>query len=265
MTTTTSKGPDQARRSGPGRILGLIGLSRDMSLMESAILLRIVWAYADGKPAVMDDLVTLESPVSVVEPILQSLRARDVISIQGDGTIVPKRFAEWCASEQRRLEALAEYNAHRVSRKVSAIDNLSVEIVQQFNEFWKRYPRVPGRAWSKVAALQAFSRAIRVARLEEILAGLEIAKRSRQWQEEGGRFIPMPSTFLNQRRWEDFISEREHVLADVRMDAPKYQGKTIKIGSRVYSAANPPQRSDFDTEQEYIKARSQWAVWLAQL
>lgn len=27
--------------------------------------------------------------------------------------------------------------------------------------------------------------------------------RSRQWTEKGGRFIPMPATYLNQRRWED--------------------------------------------------------------
>lgn len=29
--------------------------------------------------------------------------------------------------------------------------------------------------------------------------------RTEQWQRDGGRYIPNPATFLNQRRWEDEI------------------------------------------------------------
>jgi len=35
------------------------------------------------------------------------------------------------------------------------------------------------------------------------MAGLDRLKQSRQWREQDGKFIPMPSTFLNERRWED--------------------------------------------------------------
>lgn len=39
--------------------------------------------------------------------------------------------------------------------------------------------------------------------LEVMLAAIEAQARSRQWQDEGGRFIPNPATWLNQGRWQD--------------------------------------------------------------
>ena len=33
--------------------------------------------------------------------------------------------------------------------------------------------------------------------------GLRRQKDSVQWQRDGGKYIPHPSTWLNQRRWED--------------------------------------------------------------
>jgi hypothetical protein len=75
-----------------------------------------------------------------------------------------------------------------------------------FEQFWASYP--VGRKVGKPAALRAWKRIFifsndegcRVGALL-INAGLQKWKRSKEW--ENRYFIPYPSTFLNQRRWED--------------------------------------------------------------
>lgn len=69
-----------------------------------------------------------------------------------------------------------------------------------FDRFWARYPRKQDkakarRAWAKLAPDRALA--------DRIMAALEIQRRSESWTREGGRYIPMPSTWLNGRRWED--------------------------------------------------------------
>lgn len=71
---------------------------------------------------------------------------------------------------------------------------------ERFLEFWEKYPR-------KVAKKSAFL-AFRRLRLKDdafkhVMGGLERAKQTKQWQAEGGRYIPHPTTWLNQERWND--------------------------------------------------------------
>lgn len=72
--------------------------------------------------------------------------------------------------------------------------------VDRFGEFWSAYPR-------KVAKPEALKAWIRIKPDDEtfdaIMAGLAAAKTSRDWAKDDGQFIPHPSTWLNQRRWED--------------------------------------------------------------
>lgn len=71
---------------------------------------------------------------------------------------------------------------------------------ESFETFWRAYPRKvskqeASRAWFKLAPDAALC--------SRIMAALERHRQSRQWIEDGGRFIPHASTWLNQRRWED--------------------------------------------------------------
>ena len=75
-----------------------------------------------------------------------------------------------------------------------------------FLTFWKAYPNKVG----KDAAWKAWQN--RTGSLPEILLILEAIqnqKQSRRWQEEEGRYIPNPATWLNQGRWADEIAESE--------------------------------------------------------
>lgn len=71
---------------------------------------------------------------------------------------------------------------------------------ETFEEFWAAYPRKDGKKvarqkWNRLKPDEETRK--------KILADIERRKRSPEWLKENGRFIPMPSTYLNQQRWED--------------------------------------------------------------
>jgi len=96
---------------------------------------------------------------------------------------------------------------HRVarSRPPAAADAAD----PQFDRFWAAYPKRTGkrdaqRAWEKHKPSEAMT--------DLIVAALTRQKSWPQWTREEGRYIPNPSTWLNQGRWDD-----EPVEADERM------------------------------------------------
>lgn len=72
-------------------------------------------------------------------------------------------------------------------------------VEQRFAEFWNAYPKKA----DKDRARKAFSR-IRWSQVEfsTVMAALEQHKRSAQWTKDNGEFIPNPTTWLNNSRWE---------------------------------------------------------------
>ena len=72
--------------------------------------------------------------------------------------------------------------------------------LERFNQFWYEYPKKK----AKVAAMKAWAKLKPDDVLfDAIMLGLRRARASIEWKREGGRFIPHPTTFLNQGRWED--------------------------------------------------------------
>ena len=73
-------------------------------------------------------------------------------------------------------------------------------IEARFAEFWKAYPKKIG----KQSALKAWKRIRPTAELHaKIIDAVAVAKGTDQWARENGRFIPHPTTWLNQGRWDD--------------------------------------------------------------
>lgn len=72
--------------------------------------------------------------------------------------------------------------------------------VAGFDAVWAIYPRKEGKA----DAEKAFRKlAPDAALLADILAAIERQKASPQWREDGGKFVPHCSTWLNGKRWQD--------------------------------------------------------------
>lgn len=99
-------------------------------------------------------------------------------------------------SEPSNTDISADVSANNISRK-SADGDFSAG----FMEFWKLYPRkvakpTAHRAWLKTGADD--SKALK----DSIIA--DIRRRvNGEWNDKDVQYIPHPSTYLNQRRWED--------------------------------------------------------------
>ena len=74
---------------------------------------------------------------------------------------------------------------------------------ERFEQFWEVYPRKVGKG----AARKAFAK---IKPSEELLKRMVVAvvaqSKSTAWMDEGGRYIPSPSRWLNEERWEDEIN-----------------------------------------------------------
>lgn len=70
----------------------------------------------------------------------------------------------------------------------------------QFNEFYSLYPKKV----KKQEVKKWFQKNKPTNELfSSIMHSLEQFRASKDWQKDGGQFIPYPSTWLNQKRWED--------------------------------------------------------------
>ena len=76
-----------------------------------------------------------------------------------------------------------------------------------FDAFWQAYPK----RIAKAKAEEAFSKLNPDEELMKVmLAALKAWSKTEQWQKDGGQFIPNPTTWLNQRRWEDELPQENY-------------------------------------------------------
>lgn len=86
---------------------------------------------------------------------------------------------------------------------------------EDFEKFWETYPKKVG----KKDALKAWKQ-IKNPDIDEILEGLKNWQKSKQWNDDGGRYIPYPATFLRAERWKE--SDK---TTNYRMSAAYYEGQ----------------------------------------
>ena len=73
-----------------------------------------------------------------------------------------------------------------------------------FDRFWMAYPKKQG----KVAAQRAWAALKPGDQLAELITENVRRRRGTQdWQKENGRYVPLPTTYLSGRRWEDELPE----------------------------------------------------------
>jgi hypothetical protein len=70
-----------------------------------------------------------------------------------------------------------------------------------FEEFWQAYPRKV----NKREAQDKWNKKENLPDLKIILTAIEQQKQTEQWHEAGGKYIPHPTTWLNQERWTDEV------------------------------------------------------------
>ena len=75
---------------------------------------------------------------------------------------------------------------------------------------------------------------------EKIMTSIAASKESDQWQREAGRYIPNPSTWINQGRWDDELPEpapAKNYAKGFRTDeeAPPGKSGTLGVLARMYA------------------------------
>lgn len=101
-------------------------------------------------------------------------------------------------------EAHGEVNVNSLDKKESKNKNKKKSVAEAqpkgFDLFWLHYPKKVGKA----NAMKAFAKLSPDENLlNDICLAVELHKKSAQWRRDDGTYIPHPSTWLNQRRWED--------------------------------------------------------------
>lgn len=86
-------------------------------------------------------------------------------------------------------------------RETETKKTVSKEVVDSdFEQFWKAYPKKVGKDLAKTSFAK---RKVSSSLLQQMIAAIEKQKTTDQWKKDGGQFIPMPATWLNQGRWQD--------------------------------------------------------------
>jgi hypothetical protein len=114
------------------------------------------------------------------------------------------RVAKHRALQKEKQKQPCNVTETLVERKCNALEQNRTEqnrtdIGDGFALFWQTYPNKK----AKPAAERAFKAAKINGNLLDILADIDAKSRSEDWKKNGGQYIPMPATYLNQRRWED--------------------------------------------------------------
>jgi hypothetical protein len=102
--------------------------------------------------------------------------------------------------ENKRKQRLSKtvQDIPKTSASVSASDKRERER-DDFELFWQSYPRKVG----KKAALNAWNKATDKPHVDDVIKAVTAQKAGKEWMKEGGQYIPHPTTWLNQGRWND--------------------------------------------------------------
>ena len=76
-------------------------------------------------------------------------------------------------------------------------------IIERFDRFWAVYPKKVGKgdarkAFTKIKPSEELT--------QRMIDAVTKAKTSKEWTRDDGQYIPNPSTWLNQCRWEDELT-----------------------------------------------------------
>ena len=124
---------------------------------------------------------------------------------------IKKRYTKsttvYGGSERTRSLPSEEEEEAETESKSEAKSNPNTSRASAFDAFWSAYPKKTG----KEAAKKSFARA--KADIGTMLSALEVQKQSEQWTKNNGQFIPNPTTWLNQGRWEDEVQTKSSGFA----------------------------------------------------
>lgn len=105
----------------------------------------------------------------------------------------------------RNSEEIREQTRLRVAKYRKKHSMPALETLDRFDEFWRIYPRRE----AKTKAMTAW-KPVKPDEVDLILKDVCDRAVSDDWKKEAGKYVPLPATYLNQRRWEDETKPPQH-------------------------------------------------------
>ena len=164
------------------------------------------------------DLEAMTDSVSIafelIRPVLDASRRKSKSGKQGgskpkQNESKPEAKVKQTGSKQDEIASKGEKEKEEEIEKEVEIEHECVKCGcaeskpqaegRSFTGFWEDYPAKINReeAWETWKAINPDAQTV-----GRIKAGLEVWKRSPQWTEDGGRYIPSAAKWLKDRRWE---------------------------------------------------------------
>tara|TARA_B110000858_G_C17665979_1_gene409574 strand:+ start:298 stop:915 length:618 start_codon:yes stop_codon:yes gene_type:complete len=107
--------------------------------------------------------------------------------------------------QKRTTQVLMDLRLHQEKSSKGGVKSSEVRRANSdksqddFKRFWSNYPRNE----KKVLAEKSWMK--QNPDIDVVLKSLSLFKVSDEWKKDNGKYIPHPSTWLNQRRWEDDV------------------------------------------------------------
>lgn len=119
---------------------------------------------------------------------------------------------QYLKNEDIENEDIKNCDVNKITKeqKVNNYINLTKEqnkkniIKENFEKFWQSYPKKQNKSKTEIWFKKNKPNE---ELMNLILEKLELFKKTKEWKKNNGQFIPMPTTWLNGKRWEDEIDE----------------------------------------------------------
>jgi len=162
-----------------------------------AVYTKLVWQYyLQEKPIAVDDYHETAEEYKTDEPTLSYVLHKyfyldeDIDTEVWRHKRIDDELSKMLTANKQRSDTLKKYW------------NKDIKI-NGFEDFWKAYPNKK----DKQKAIVAWAKHLpEMPATAKVLGALEAQKKSEQWTKDGGRFIPLPSTWINGARWADELS-----------------------------------------------------------
>ena len=192
----------------------------------------------NGKPMTIQQLArSVGESAAMIGKLIDELEQSSVFSRDDRGCIFSRRMVKdehireirgdagrlggnpnLLKQKQSKLVKQTDKQSLTPSSSSSSSENTPIAPDELFENFWKAYPNRAAKqnakkAWAKLKL------AANDPRLDAIRAGFSRAMQSREWLQDGGKFIPHAATWINGERWNDEL-HFANVIPIGGMEAP---------------------------------------------
>ena len=133
---------------------------------------------------------------------LQSVGLVHLYEVDGQSYLQMLKWVKGRAHESKYPAPIEHVECFKDDNKQEEQDDSSESSKVDYELFWTAYPRKVG----KQSAWLAWKRIKNRPDVGVLVAAVERQSKTKQWMDDGGKYIPHPTTWLNQHRWQDSVS-----------------------------------------------------------